>query len=164
VGFQIIKDVKYSPARDVVHSMPDIIRSAYEAAIGGKFADFDDWLKHEGFGEDDILHGFNTYIKFMGEAPKGYDINLTQALDASGWRALSWQVRVAVGYYSFFIMAGTFFRGAQEAVDEECDIPRLKVLVAAGRELDRYERMPRWRRWLYRKRRRLVPYTIADDK
>jgi hypothetical protein len=157
----VSQDAKYCPARDVVHMFPDVMASAAELAMKSNSvsdADLQLWLKYKrGVTEEEIAHGFICFVHFMNDARNGDQSNMTKALEASGVLSLKWEIRVAVMYYVSWLMFGEFFHGAALACDEERNITTMEALLAAGEELDRYVRMPKWRRWLYRLVRKRIP-------
>jgi hypothetical protein len=155
MALQIMGEVKYNPARDIVYIMPAVMQSAMEAAIDKKpWPDMQKWMTENGIDDEELSDGFHAYGKFLSGAAESYGKTMTQALDESGWLSLRWQVRVAVGFYMVYILSGTVYKGAQQAVDDEHKIPSLPQMIEAGVQLDDYVRLNWWQRWKYRRNRK----------
>lgn len=157
-SLQILGEVKYSPARDFVYVYPAVIQTAIESAIEKKpWPDLQLWLEEHGISDQELSDGFNAYTKFMASAPESHGKTVTEAFDESGWLALRWQVRVVVMFYLSYILSGTVFKGVRAAVDDEHGVPTLAGMIEAGKQLDEYVRLPVWKKWWYRWRRRRLP-------
>jgi len=154
MGMQILGEVKYTPARDIVYLLPAIVQSAMEAAIDKKpWPDLEKWLEEHDIDEEELSDGFAAYVSFLANAQDADGKKMTKALEESGWLGLRWQVRVVVGFYMVYVLTGTFYSGAQIAVDADHSIPTLPGMIAAGRQLDDYVRLNWWQRWRYRRQR-----------
>jgi hypothetical protein len=165
VPMQILGEVKYSPTRDILYLFPAVMQTAVEAAIEKKpWPDLAQWLKEHDITDEEIASGFSAYIAFITSAADSYGKPMTEAMQDSGWLGLRWQVRVAVMFYISYVLSGTIYKGAQDAVDDEHKIPTLANLIEAGKELDSYVRLPKWKRWWYRKNRSSLPIAKLRTK
>ena len=113
---QLLGEVKYAPARDIVHILPSIIQTAMEQMIAGeRMPDLQKWLKSQGVTEDEIEEAFNAYCGLLAAAKDQVGVKITKAMDDSGWLAVRWQTRVAVMFFLSYNLTGVFYKGAQAA-------------------------------------------------
>jgi hypothetical protein len=152
-----ICEMRYSPARDITHLLPAMIKAIGERMEDGAFKPMDQWLDAEGFTLDDRGQAVGAFCEFMVAGVKGSDKPMFQTLDDAGWNKVPWQLQLAVMYYVGAMMSASFYNGAKEV--NEPDHPHVrffvKDMIECGLAFERYTSRPWWKRWLIGKSRML---------
>jgi hypothetical protein len=147
-----VGEIPYAPARDIVYLYPDVIRTVAERLEQQPVKELHDWLDSQKVTLDDLGEAMKAFSLFMNAAHQEPDKTLWQVLTECGWDNCKWQARTAVMFYTGILLSGTFFKGIRDVtVLGGNTIPQVTALLDAGKQLDAYISMPRWRRGLFRR-------------
>lgn len=154
-----MREIAYSPARDVTYLYSAVVERAECALYDGKAKELTEWMRSTGVTDLDIAETIRIFALVLNDAHKNPKESLWDVMDRLKFNEQPAPARVALLYYIGALMTGSWFQAIREVVMLGDDtLPEIKRLTDTAERMAEYATLGPWgRRWVRFKRRWLTP-------